>query len=178
MLNRSTMTRRGGKQLMAKSVSFSFYYDRDAWRVNQVSNMGAVEGKPILNAQEWEQVRQRGDQAIINWIAEKMQNKSAVVVLAGRETADRPWVQYEIRYAWDNYKPLVGIRIHGLTNQDGKTDSPGGNPFQTVTLTGGGTLAPHLSLHTPSGSTSQQVYADINANITKWMNGARGRSRG
>jgi hypothetical protein len=34
---------------VAKSVFFSFYYDRDAWRVQQIINMGAVEGQPILN---------------------------------------------------------------------------------------------------------------------------------
>ncbi len=68
---------------MAKSVFFSFHYARDAWRVQQVVKMGALEGQPILNPQKWEEVKRRGDQAIKTWIAEQMKYKSAVVVLVG-----------------------------------------------------------------------------------------------
>ncbi|CQD20982.1 hypothetical protein BN1232_05107 [Mycobacterium lentiflavum] len=162
---------------MAKSVFFSFHYERDAWRVQQIINMGVLEGQPILKPQEWEEVKRKGEQAIKNWIAEKMKGKSAVVVMVGNQTANREWVRYEIRYAWDNYFPLVGIRIHGLKDSNGKTDIAGQNPFERVTLTSGGTLAHHVPLYAPSGWTSQQVHADISANLTKWVNSARGRSR-
>ena len=49
---------------MAKSVFYSFHYDRDAWRVQQIIQMGALEGQPILNAQQWEEVKRKGDAAI------------------------------------------------------------------------------------------------------------------
>ena len=49
---------------MAKSVFYSFHYDRDAWRVQQIIQMGALEGQPILKAQEWEEVKRKGDAAI------------------------------------------------------------------------------------------------------------------
>src|SRR5690606_38219031 len=88
---------------MARSVFYSFHYDRDAWRVQQIINMGAVEGQTILNAQEWEAVKRQGDSAIQKWIKDQMAYKSAVVVLVGAQTANRPWVRYEIAYAWDNY---------------------------------------------------------------------------
>lgn len=162
---------------MAKSVFFSFHYDRDAFRVQQVIQMGALEGQTILNAQRWEEVKRQGDQAIKNWIAEQMKGKSAVVVLVGNQTANRPWVRHEIAYAWDNYKPLVGIRIHGLS--DGTTtDDPGDDPFERVTLKGGGTVGDYVTLWRPSGSTSQQVHASIRANITSWVDGAYARKRG
>lgn len=162
---------------MAKSVFFSFHYERDNWRVQQVINMGVLEGQPILEPQEWEAVKRKGEQAIKNWIADKMKGKSAVVVLVGNQTANREWVRYEIRYAWDNYKPLVGIHINGLKDSNGNTDTAGQNPFERVQLAGGGgTLASRVPLYTPSGSTSQQVHADISANLTKWVNSARGRS--
>lgn len=57
---------------MAKSVFYSFHYDRDAWRVQQIIRMGALEGQPILNAQEWEEVKRKGDAAIKKWIADQM----------------------------------------------------------------------------------------------------------
>jgi len=52
------------KEAMAESAFFSFHYDRDAWRVQQVINMGKLEGQPLLSAQKWEEVKRRGDQAI------------------------------------------------------------------------------------------------------------------
>lgn len=159
------------------AVFYSFHYDRDSWRVQQIINMGVVEGQPLLTAQKWEEVKRKGDQAIKNWIADQMKYKTAVVVLVGAETADREWVNYEIRYAWDNYKPLVGVRVHGLADQNGKTDSPGANPFESVTLTGGSKLSNHVNLQTPSGLNSQQVYASIKSSLQTWVNGANGRKR-
>lgn len=161
---------------MARSVFYSFHYDRDAWRVQQIINMGAVEGQTILNAQEWEAVKRQGDSAIQKWIKDQMAYKSAVVVLVGAQTANRPWVRYEIAYAWDNYKPLVGIRIHGLSDRKGKTDLSGDNPFSQVTLKGGGTVGDYVPLYTPAGYTSQQVYADIKNNLSTWVGNAHKRS--
>jgi hypothetical protein len=161
---------------MAKKVFFSFHYDRDSWRVQQIINMGALERQTILNAQKWEEVKRQGDAAIKKWIADQMAYKSAVVVLVGRYTADRPWVKHEIAYAWDNKKPLVGIRIHGLADRDGKTDAAGANPFSKVSLQGGGNVGQFVPLHQPSGSNSQAVYANIKQNLTAWIDGAYKRS--
>jgi MTH538 TIR-like domain (DUF1863) len=85
-------------------------------RVQLVRNINALEGQPLLNSQAWEQVRKRGKQAIENWINEQMAYKKAVIVLVGRETAGRPWVNYEIERAWSIRKPLLGVRIHGLSS--------------------------------------------------------------
>jgi hypothetical protein len=164
------------EDLMAKSVFFSFHYDRDYWRVQQIIQMGAVEGQTILNAQKWEEVKRQGDAAIEKWIADQMAYKAAVVVLVGSETASRPWVRREIAYAWDNRKPLVGVRIHGLSDRNSNTDSPGSNPFTEVKLKNGGSVGDHVTLHTPSGGTSQAVYASIKANLTAWVEGAYKRS--
>jgi len=161
---------------VAKSVFYSFHYDRDAWRVQQVINMGALEGQPILSAQDWEAVTRQGDPAIKNWIADQMKYKSAVVVLVGAQTASRPWVRYEIGYAWDNYKPLVGVRIHGLADETGRTDTAGANPFNHVTLKNGNKVGDYVPLYSPSGSNSQAVYASIKENLTTWVDSAYKRS--
>ncbi|UKA73559.1 TIR domain-containing protein [Arthrobacter sp. FW306-06-A] len=157
---------------MAKSVFYSFYYDQDYWRVQQIINMGAVEGQPILNAQDWEEVKRKGKAAIEEWIHTQMSYKSAVVVLIGAETASRPWVQHEIAHAWDNRKPLVGVRIHGLADSNGYTASQGENPFSKVSLNGGGTVGDHVPVFTPSGNNSQMVYADIKSNLSSWVDSA------
>lgn len=114
------------------AVFYSFHYDRDVHRVQLIRNMGKLDGQPLLNAQEWERVRRQGTSSITRWIDEQMKYKTAVVVLIGKETASRPWVQYEIERAWDLKKPLLGIRIHGLSSM-GTTDSPGQDPFTKIT---------------------------------------------
>lgn len=157
---------------MAKSVFYSFYYDRDAWRVQQIINMGVLEGQPILNAQKWEDVKRQGEAAIKKWIAEQMAYKSAVIVLVGAQTASRPWVRYEIGYAWDSHKPLVGVRIHGLADRNGRTDTAGANPFAQVGLKSGGTVGDYVPLHAPGGYDSQTVHANIKTNLLKWVDGA------
>jgi Thoeris protein ThsB, TIR-like domain len=161
---------------MAKSVFFSFHYDRDAWRVQQVMKMGALEGQPLLNAQKWEEVKRQGDAAIKRWIADQMARRSAVVALVGAQTAARPWVRHEIAYAWDNHKPLVGVRIHGLADRSGHAEVAGGDPFARVTLKGGGTVSDYVTLFTPRGSSTQAVYADIKSNLTTWVANAYKRS--
>lgn len=113
---------------MARSVFYSFHYERDVSRVQLVRQINALEGQPLLGAQAWEQVRRTGDQAIRNWIDKEMLYKSAVVVLIGQETAGREWVNYEINKAWNDKRPLLGIRIHGLSSF-GSTDAPGDSPF-------------------------------------------------
>lgn len=114
---------------MAKSVFYSFHYTRDVHRVQLVQNIGALEGQPLLNAQEWEKVREQGKAAIQKWIDSQMKYKKAVIVLVGKETWNREWVQYEIQKAWDECKPLLGIRIHGLSSLGNGADTEGKNPF-------------------------------------------------
>jgi len=161
---------------VTKSAFFSFHYDRDHWRVQQVLNIGSLEGQTILNHQKWEEVKRQGDDAVKRWIEQQMNGKSVVVVLVGAQTSGREWVQYEIAQAWNNRKPLVGIRIHGLQNEFQRTDQAGPDPFAQVGLQGGGTVADYVKLHSPTGFTSQAVYADIKKNLLTWVDSAYRRS--
>lgn len=154
------------------AVFYSFHYGRDAWRVQEILNMGMLEGQTTLNHQDWEAVKKKGEQAIKDWIAAQMLYKTAVVVLIGAETASRPWVLYEIAKAWDDKRGLVGVRINGLADSKGNTDHAGANPFEKVTLKGGGTTASYVPVYTPSGATSQLVYADIKKNLATWVGNA------
>ena len=154
------------------AVFYSFHYQRDAWRVQGIIQSGVLERQRILNSQKWEEVQRQGDRAIEDWIDSQMKWKEAVVVLVGAETAKRRWVRYEIKKAWEDGRALVGIRIHGLADAAKKTDPSGPNPFERVSLPGGGTVADHVTLHNPVGATSQAVFATITANLKTWVRGA------
>ncbi|MHB1166171.1 MAG: TIR domain-containing protein [Candidatus Nanopelagicales bacterium] len=160
---------------MATKSFVSFHYDRDHWRVQQVLNMGAVEEQEILSAQSWESVKRKGKAAIESWIDEQMKGKSAVVVLVGKETASREWCTYEIIKAWNEKRPLVGIRIHGLKNETGATDTQGANPFD-IKLSDGTSMSNYVPLYAPSGTDSKGIYASIDTNLATWVSTAYKRS--
>ena len=152
---------------MAKKVYYSFYYDDDASRVQQVVNMGVVEGQQMLSGQKWEEVKKKGDAAVKNWIAAEMKSKECLVVLIGANTSKRPWVKYEIDKAWADGLGVVGIHIHGLKDlSTQKTSARGNSPFSNV-------IAPY----DPPGADSKAVYASISNNIEKLVANAKRKPR-
>src|SRR3954470_21191976 len=113
---------------MAKQVFHSFYYAEDVRRVNLVRNMGVIEGQPVLPGNEWEKVERSGDAGIKRWINEQMRSKFCVVVLIGRHTAGRRWVEYEICTGWEAGKGVVGVYIHALNDPVTGQSTKGANP--------------------------------------------------
>ncbi|MGE3993033.1 TIR domain-containing protein [Pseudorhodoplanes sp.] len=150
-----------------KKVYYSFYYDEDASRVQQVVNMGVVEGQQILSGQKWEEVKKKGDQAVKDWIAKEMKGKECLVALVGTNTSKRPWVTYEIKKAWDDGLGVVGVRIHGLKDLNTqKTSARGNSPFSDI-----------IALYDPPGADSKAVYASISNNIEALVAKAKRKPR-
>ena len=138
--------------------------------------MGVVEGNTPISSNDWEAVKKQGDAAIKRWISANMKNRGSVIVLVGKQTASRPWVDYEIRKGWDDGKRVVGIRIHGLENSKGNTGTKGDNPFAKIKMKNGNMLSDYVPLHDPSGSNSKAVYATIKNNIEAWVDEAANKS--
>ncbi len=151
---------------MPKSVFYSFHYDHDVHRIQLVRNIGALDAQPILKPQEWEEVEEGGEKAIKEWIHKQMTYKKAVIVLIGKHTASRPWVQYEIDKAWADKKPLLGIRIHGLSSL-GTIDSAGRDPFEKAGL-------PNVPIFDPTTTDwtgkvdGKKTYAKLTENLENW----------
>ena len=138
---------------MPRSSFVSFHYQNDFWRVQQILRMGAIEGQEILSPQRWESVKARGAKAIQDWIDKEMAYKRAVIVLIGSQTASRPWVKYEIEKAWNAKKPLLGVRIHGLKNENQRTSTSGPNPFAGIGIMNSTkTLADYVPVYDPPGA--------------------------
>ncbi|WOE78868.1 TIR domain-containing protein [Pseudomonas protegens] len=158
---------------MARNVFFSFHFDNDFWRTQQVRNIGALDGQKLYTANEWEEVKEKGDAAIEEWIDDSLVGKSCVVVLVGSETASRPWVLTEIAKGWNANKGVVAIRINKLLDTGGNPSVAGSNPFDQVTLKSGTVrLSSYAKLITPVGADSKAVYASIQDNIEQWIEDA------
>lgn len=153
-------------------VFYSFYFDRDFWRVQQIRNMGVIEGNEPAEPNKWETIKRTGDSAIKKWIDDNMQYRSCVIVLVGSKTSERKYVQYEIKKAWGEGKGLFGIYIHNLEDQYGKTDIKGKNPFNMTYLgLNGALLSSYISCYDPGVdvSTSKDTYQYIKKYMAQWI---------
>lgn len=92
---------------MKRQVFYSFHFDNDVMRVQQIRNMGVIEGEEPVRPNTWEQIK-RTEKGVKDWIDENLKGKSCLVVLIGSETATRPLVIYEIQKAWEQGKAVVG----------------------------------------------------------------------
>jgi hypothetical protein len=155
---------------MAK-VFFSFYFDEDCWRTQQVRNIGAIEQDEPVSKNDWEKVKDGGDDEVEKWIEKQMKKCDCLVVLVGENTDSRPWIRHEIKRAWALNKGVLGIRIHKLEDNDGNQSTAGTNPFTRFTVDGK-CLDTLVELKNPAGQTGKAVYATISENIETWVNSA------
>ena len=155
--------------IMAKrQVFYSFHYANDVMRVQQIRNIGMVEGNSPVSPNEWEQVKRSGNSAIEKWIDDNMKYRSCVVVLIGEETASRPWVKYEIRKAWSDGKGLLGIYIHNIRDPRTGCCRKGSNPFSQFELNGKN-FADIVPCYDPN---PWNAYNDIRNNLENWIENA------
>lgn len=165
-----------------RKVFYSFHFSNDFWRVQEVRNMGAIEGNKPVSANDWEEVKRKGDVNIKKWINSAMNYRSCVVVLTGHYTANRKWINYEIEHAWKEGKGIV-VYIHGLKDQYEKQDIKGNNPFDVFCIDKSFNYIVHhakpadgneinlasvCKAYNPPYFTSTYVYDYIKDNIDKW----------
>jgi len=151
---------------MAKrQVFYSFHFKNDVMRVQQVRNMGVIEGNTPVAPNTWEEVKRKGDASIQKWIDENMKYRSCVVVLVGSDTANRKWVRYEIEKAWKDGKGVVGIYIHNLKCPHNGYGTKGQNPFERFDF-GNRKFSEIVKCYNPS---SYDAYNDIKNNIDGWI---------
>jgi hypothetical protein len=153
--------------VVARKVFHSFYYQRDSRRVQQVKQMGVLEGQPLLSSNQWEEIKRGGESAIKTWIAEQMSGKSCVVVLIGSRTAGRKWVKHEIEKGWNDKKGLVGVYIHNLKDPITGKDTKGRNPFDGFTVgSDKKKLSAVVKAYDPPSATA---YNHIKSNLEAWV---------
>jgi hypothetical protein len=121
---------------MARRVFFSFHYERDVWRASQVRNSWVTkpdrETAGFWDAASWEEVKNKGDEAIKRWIRNQLNGTTVTVVLIGTETSEREYVQYEIDQSWERGNGLIGVYIHNIEDKNGNIEPKGADPFVEV----------------------------------------------
>jgi len=152
-----------------KPVFYSFHYANDVMRVQQIRNIGVLEGNEPVSVNEWETVKRGGDASIKRWIDENMKYKRCIIILVGQDTSARPWVRYEIEKAWTDGKAIFGIYIHNLKCPRNGTCRKGTNPFDSFSFDDGRKLSSVINCYDPS---SHNTYTDIANNIEAWINTA------
>jgi len=162
-----------------KPVFLSFDYNNDVFRVQQIRNIGSIEGQTLLLPNDFEKIKLRGNSAVQKWIDDNMKYKQCVIVLIGSNTANRLWVNYEIEKSWQEKRPMFGVYIHNMNCPTTGYSSKGKNPFDIL----GPKVSSRIECHDPStfsldslyqpGLTKGQiVYREIEKNIEDWIEGA------
>ena len=116
---------------MARRTFFSFHYQRDIWRINQIRNIPNITGCSAAGFQDaslWEEAKKKSDAAIKQLIDEGLKNTSVTVVCIGAKTSGRKYINYEIEQSIKRGNGIVGIQIHHLKDQNEDIDSVGSIP--------------------------------------------------
>ena len=116
---------------MARRVFFSFHYQRDIWRINQIRSIPNITGCAAAGFQDaslWEEAKKKGDATIKKMIDDALYNTSVTVVFIGNQTANRKYIKYEIEQSIARGNGVVGIKIHHLKDQNQMADEPGSIP--------------------------------------------------
>ncbi len=122
-------------QTQKRRVFFSFHYQNDIWKVNQVRNSwrynheNTRESEGFFDASIWESSRRTGPDSLKSLIREGVKNTSVTCVLVGAATFERRWVRYELARSVIKGNGLLAVKIHLMGNQQGYVSQEGPNPL-------------------------------------------------
>lgn len=153
-------------------VFYSFHFDNDVMRVQQIRHMGMIDGDEPVSKNDWETVKRNGNASIEKWIDDNMKYKRCVVVLIGTDTHERPWVKHEIKKAWTDGRGLLGINIHNIKCPRNGVCSKGANPFDQFKFEDKYGRIVKPPVYDPPSSDS---YNHIKANVAAWVEDAIAR---
>lgn len=147
-------------------VYYSFDFEHDFVNAQKILGINSIEANSIVSHTDWERIKENGLGCIKNWISDQMTFSQCTIVLIGKNTANRPLINYEIKQAWKENKALMGIYIHNLNSIDLGSGQKGKNPFCQFTIDDID-LCKIIRCYDPNESNPLQ---DIENNIEKWVN--------
>lgn len=158
---------------MPRSVFFSFHYDRDIMRVQQIKQHYITKGTytetGFFDGSLEERAKRDGDPVVKKLIDNGLVGSSVLCVLIGKETFTRRWVNYEIFKAIEYGMGVFGIRIHQLKDPKQGADTPGSSPFECLGYgTKDGKLNPMI--HYESGWMDALYLSPIDKSAAPYLN--------
>lgn len=112
---------------MARRVFFSFDYQRDLWRVNQIRdipNIICCAAAGFENVSLSEEAK-KDDTEIKKLINNSLDGTSVTVVCIGSMTYYRTYVTYEIEKSMERNNGILGIHINHLLDHNQSTSNRG-----------------------------------------------------
>jgi hypothetical protein len=111
---------------MTRRHVFISHHHADDQKVDQLTQLLAKDGSDVRNSSvRMKPANQRRmdegrvkDETIKRLLRMKISWSSTVVVLIGKETHSRPWVNWEIEQAAKQGKRIVGVYAHGGTDAE------------------------------------------------------------
>lgn len=113
---------------MAKEIKknvFVSHHHKDDASVDGIARLAAGKGYHLRNSsvrmkpenQRRVEERRVSDRTIARLLRMKMRWASQVIVVVGKETHTRPWVDWEIKTAHQLGKPIIGVYEDGLKDK-------------------------------------------------------------
>jgi MTH538 TIR-like domain (DUF1863) len=102
---------------MARHVFFSFHYQRDIFRVNQIRNLPEIiddSAAGFRDSSLWEEAKKKSDDAVKKLIDNGLIGTSVTLVCIGSRTAGRKFINYEIQKSIDRGNGILGVKIHHM----------------------------------------------------------------
>lgn len=92
-------------------VFVSFVYEDHAFKDQIVdwARRGLLGDVEVVT--ETDDMRQAGDGAVRGHLRRKLEDSDLALVLVGRNTHDRPWIDWEVAHRRSNEKPVIPVRI-------------------------------------------------------------------
>lgn len=124
-----------GTQVSKRRVFFSFHYQTDIWRVNQVrqswryNHENTRETEGFFDGSIWESSKRTGPDSLKALIREGIKNTSVTCVLAGAQTFQRRWVRYEIARSVVKGNGLLTVKVHLMGDRQGYISAEGPDPL-------------------------------------------------
>lgn len=111
-----------------------FCYDRllDIQRAKRVRHRYEMKGGKVMGfpkPDQWKKILARGNEAIRYWVEDQINFSDVTVVLIGANTHKDPVVRQAVTTCHQLEKGMLGIYIHGIRTDNGRTSPKGVNPF-------------------------------------------------
>lgn len=116
---------------MAHPTFFSWHHEQDLFRSSVVCSSPQLEDfhKTWIPAKLWRKTRVAGDSAVGSLVLNELKHTRVTAVLIGPEIANHAWTQYEIDSSLKRGNGLLGIHIHNIEDEHGRTAPPGTSPL-------------------------------------------------